>query len=390
MEMDMFGLGAVPLIELGFHQILPGSHNTVILVGVILLGAWALSVVTSIGSSSQLIQQCQIQDPICLEGLSQYRDDFVRLTRSHFSQILALKRTIPPAIVNRIMIPGHLHASSLKLEVVSQPGSSSSGPLPFYRPFFQFDSSVPVSVQLFWGVPLSAVHELLAIPDKESVFVRIPGAPDSDARDRFLTSDERPSMSTCFNRILMTPFRSVWNSTATSRNVAGRIENNSFSARLKGNDVSRSLLEMEQIEPEVASRVPLEVMASYNCTAKSTATIYPQAGLQQEYKASSTDLVDIDRLWVALEGSKEDVEPTGRPASRVPVVVAISTLHPSKKPASSNVVGAAPTIEGFCEVSVGRIRKLNESYSIEIVNQVVLSQTSYPSPWQSIPGARSQ
>jgi len=127
-------------------------HNLFVLCSFFLLVAWSTKVLY------QFIHVCDISSrmvnsvPLRLNGMSLHAEDFKRIIRQHFNQILRMRRTVPPKPVARHQVLAHLIPETIS--IIAAPDGSIG-----LR--FEIDATVPTTVKVYWGMPAAACNDFV-------------------------------------------------------------------------------------------------------------------------------------------------------------------------------------------------------------------------------------
>jgi len=222
-------------------------HNLFVLLILTGLALWASKVVYQLVRALDLNNRLLSQQPLLLEGMSIYAQDFQMLIRQHFNQILRIQRTVPPKKLPRHALSVDLQPESVELV------SSSDEPASRQSVSFRLHALAPCTVRLYWGVSVVACNELV----------------------------QRRPQSTA-------PLEAV----APARHRRGR-----HSAQQSRFGLPAPLLEMEDRQEVAAASRALPndteevAFQPHQCQASSRGFMLP-AGLNQVFTLSEADLVD--------------------------------------------------------------------------------------------------
>eukprot|EP00928_Gymnodinium_smaydae_P062916 TRINITY_DN46646_c0_g1_i1.p1 TRINITY_DN46646_c0_g1~~TRINITY_DN46646_c0_g1_i1.p1 ORF type:complete len:660 (-),score=64.20 TRINITY_DN46646_c0_g1_i1:81-2000(-) len=323
-------------------------HNLIVTVVTCLLVAWAARVLLRLLTTIDLKLRLAQTQPLQLESMSLYANDFQLLIRQHFNQILRIRRTVPPRPLSRYSMSVHVHPESLSVCSGSTSASESAeGPAaPGVGSFgvkFEADALAPCSVRLYWGVSAAACSDFVHRYQQTEV-----NEPPSSGRGR----------------------------ARGGRSVVG-----GWPSRSTANaDSQRSLLEMEEIEGPTAAPCLRPgagagdqgggVFLPGQYSAHSRDFFLPP-GLGQSYATPAGDLVqsaqlpfDMTAAW--LRSGSED-------GSAVMPLVIVAMAQPRPSHTLGEVQGQ-PVQEANGQVSFVRFRNTDEvtgaPRSPEVVRQI--------------------
>eukprot|EP00916_Digyalum_oweni_P005378 GHVL01009409.1.p1 GENE.GHVL01009409.1~~GHVL01009409.1.p1 ORF type:complete len:424 (-),score=61.42 GHVL01009409.1:111-1382(-) len=138
-----------------------GPHNFLITFLVFLIFLWYIQVFVSIWKTQSLLHQLKDGRALLLEGMAMYANDFQRLIRTHFNQVLRIRRTVPAVAVPCTASTISLNPSSLAID--SKNGSIKLS--------FKFDASAPGTLHLYWGVHVDSINKIITSNDNREFHV---------------------------------------------------------------------------------------------------------------------------------------------------------------------------------------------------------------------------
>mmetsp|Transcript_61244 Transcript_61244/g.145787 ORF Transcript_61244/g.145787 Transcript_61244/m.145787 type:complete len:649 (+) Transcript_61244:108-2054(+) len=141
-------------------------HNLFVIIVMLGLALWAAKVVVQLVRAVDLSNRVMSQQPLQLEGMSIYANDFQMLIRQHFNQILRIQRTVPPRRLPRHAMTIDLQPESLGLVNDDGPGAEARQGVSF-----KIDALAPCSVKLYWGVSIASCNEVLQRRPQTSGFL---------------------------------------------------------------------------------------------------------------------------------------------------------------------------------------------------------------------------
>eukprot|EP00919_Chromeraceae_sp_WS-2016_P038493 GHVR01091810.1.p1 GENE.GHVR01091810.1~~GHVR01091810.1.p1 ORF type:complete len:275 (+),score=75.50 GHVR01091810.1:213-1037(+) len=140
------------MFELGNDQ--PGLHNTIMLTATIVLMLWFNYMIFELLTLVRIRRKVlsETEQPLLLEGVSSYIDDFTILTREHINQLLLLHRTVPPVIVPTIESFVSIDRYSLILRDATGVACVE----------LKYEVDIPCRLQLLWGVDVTDARQAVA------------------------------------------------------------------------------------------------------------------------------------------------------------------------------------------------------------------------------------
>lgn len=399
-----------------------GDYNTIIFL-LFMVGFWWI---TKIGWRLYLAfdifkrvraLQSTSEGGLYLEGMGAFANDFRKLQRNHFNQILRVKKTIAPTAVPRIMVKAGIDSASAALFTDPDAkrladGDSKRG----YGFTCKLSTSSPeTTVQLYWGVSISILKEMFRL-NADDVVIRV---------------DTRGGTSTGFSNLIGN--RLLRNVAATSENARSLLEMEELDDRLLSTqssdqgDFNSFISPMHYVRRSLAYQFGVGLnqifrtssadmydvgsmldLLSYNQVTRTAsgaaADLRSMSGNQRHVLREPSPLQDHNNYGIPMEPSATGV--TWRPSPelsdeeerkalhgepKVPLVIVVTT---SKSSNSRNInnAGALPIAEGFCEVSLAKIRREGQGlYTVDVVKQVVLcSNNTGPQEGQDIYGLEDE
>eukprot|EP00922_Rhytidocystis_sp_ex-Travisia-forbesii_P016418 GHVS01024431.1.p1 GENE.GHVS01024431.1~~GHVS01024431.1.p1 ORF type:complete len:405 (+),score=48.82 GHVS01024431.1:31-1245(+) len=341
-----------------------GEYNTVVLTVLVLGLIWVWKISSRLCLTLELHKQIRLLHSrsggaLALEGMGRFTRDFLLLQRSHFNQILRVKKNIAPVSISRVVVTAGVDSATVSLFVDHSAEDDHSSPYwnhhRRYGVTCKLSSTAPgTTVQLYWGVAVNRLKEMFQLKTDElpgSVVLRM-GNP----------------LSSRFSRLL------------NSRLVTSSGRDNA---------AARSLLEMEELENDRISGSPAPpvedswMRPGHYVHVSSTYEFGP--GLNQVFRTSPADMYDVGGL-LNLLGSAPTADQPDDAGGRVPLVIVAT----AKKNRQNVSVGPVHIEEGFTEVSVAKIKHEGpDSYSVEVVKQVVLCAAG-PQEGQDIYGLEDE
>uniref|UniRef100_A0A0G4I491 RING-type domain-containing protein n=1 Tax=Chromera velia CCMP2878 TaxID=1169474 RepID=A0A0G4I491_9ALVE len=143
---------------LEFADASPGVNNLLIVFVFGTLFYWTVRVAHSFAVNFRLFQKLLtgVEDPVFLEGVGLYVSDFLAISRTHFNQLMRMKRTVPPSLVPRVQVPVNVKRDTVR--ATYDRGVSRRRADARVGVQFEYECMVDGSVSFFWGVPVDQVQ----------------------------------------------------------------------------------------------------------------------------------------------------------------------------------------------------------------------------------------
>lgn len=343
--------------DLSWEPVPWGYHNLFVLIVTILTGLWVVKVTLKLWLVVTVRRRLATSPALPLERMSLYAEDFQRLIRQHFNQILRMRRTVPPRPVDRRTLSVHLQPESL--EVIC------SGARLGLR--FAVDTLAPCSVRLYWGVSVAACNDLLQHrdPDAEPPAASRSSAPRRGSEGRWAAAlspllPQGPGPAAGASSVAPAGPGPMSGSLVeiTERTAGSRLSSVAAEASAGGN--------------KDASGEFLDIFAPVDAVLRSTPVVLP-AGFGQRYETLAEDFIDRSRLpfnigatWPVREGEQ---------GAAVPLAIAVTSHVPPTKAASGSVEGKQ-ILQARTQVSFVRFRSdaTNNGLRGEVLHQLALGE----------------
>eukprot|EP00922_Rhytidocystis_sp_ex-Travisia-forbesii_P016409 GHVS01024421.1.p2 GENE.GHVS01024421.1~~GHVS01024421.1.p2 ORF type:complete len:183 (+),score=19.75 GHVS01024421.1:31-579(+) len=154
-----------------------GEYNTVVLTVLVLGLIWVWKISSRLCLTLELHKQIRLLHSrsggaLALEGMGRFTKDFRLLQRSHFNQILRVKKNVAPVPISRVIVAAGVDSTSVSL-FVDHPDEAdhSASYWNHHRRYgltCKLSSAAPgTTVRLYWGVAVNRLKEMFQLKTDE-------------------------------------------------------------------------------------------------------------------------------------------------------------------------------------------------------------------------------